>query len=120
MDFLSQIQVKNLAASLENGRKSEVIGLDASSNHLLVSEESVGREAISNTGGDEQIPRKDMEGVRRKYCSTGVGKEVKGGVEGGEPGDKRGVVLKAERKDKGMELAALGEGSQGGGAGEQG
>lgn len=111
MHFLSQIQVKNLAASPENGWKSEAIGLDAPPNHLFVGEEGVGREAISSTGGNEQIPCKDMEGVRRKDYSTGVGDEVKGGIEGGEPGEKRRVVLEAKREDKGMQLVALGEGS---------
>lgn len=97
-----------------------MIRLDAPPNHLLVREEGVGREAISNTGGDEQIPWKDMEAVRRKDYSTGVGDEVKRGIEGGEPGEKRRVILEAKREDKRMELAALGEGSLGGGAGEQG
>lgn len=119
MHFLSQIQIKNLAASPENGRKSEVIGLDAPPNHLFVGEESVGREAISNTSGDEQIPWKYMEGVRRKDYRTGVGEEVKGGIEGGEPGEKRRVILEAKGEDKGMELVALRKSSLGGGAGEQ-
>ncbi|KAG1328207.1 putative protein ABHD11 [Cocos nucifera] len=96
-----------------------MIGLDAPPNHLFVDEEGVGREPISNTGGDEQIPWKDMEGVRRKDRSTGIGKEVKGGIEGGKPGEKRRVVLEAKRKDKSMKLVALGEGSLGGGAGEK-
>ena len=61
-----------------------------------------------------------MPGGRTFGHGTGVGEEAESGVEGGEPGDEVRVVEDAERDDVGVELLALREGEEGGGAGEEG
>lgn len=118
MDLSAEGQVLNLAAGLEDGRVGEGIGLDAFSHHFLVGFEGILREVGLRVGGNESVPRVDVERV--SDGPVGFDEEAGGGVEGDQAREEGGVKREAEREDEGVELLGLREGFEGDGGGEEG
>lgn len=100
-------QVKQISASLEDGRVGKFIRLHASLNQIPVGEERIGSLAVPNVGRDQKVPLDDLRAVGEKGDAMGVRQEAQIGIKRGQLWENTRVVVETESEGKSMELPAM-------------